>query len=292
MATMITVLALMMPVVWFRMQSPVKKRILALLAWTFAGALLALLVMAFSPAISITIQDSPPGVVKLFMDSFLFSYLFILDTVKILPSPTVVSVLIPALLVWLYKQARPSEFTQTQRRFVWIVFIASPFLMGLLIAAGFSPSVYGQGYPVERMRFLARALMTAALMLEGALIGLLLQNWQFKSNRYFGQVMGAVLFSAIAIIYPLRAVINVYGAVPEYRTRATLWDLREAYILRRINKGRTNLVIPEFPGVYGIKELDAQKDHWINKCAAAYYGVNSIRTVPVLDEDLHAILNK
>lgn len=76
-------------------------------------------------------------------------------------------------VIWLYKQAEPSPLSRIEIYFIFLGVIAIPVLMWLLIAAGFSPSVYGQNFPVERMRFLARTIMIAAFMLEGALFGVL-----------------------------------------------------------------------------------------------------------------------
>ena len=118
-----------------------------------------------------------------------------------------------------------------------------------------------------------------------------MHQYQTDDSTRNNLLIAAVLLGLTAL-YPLRAAWLTLADVPAYRQRATLWDLREAYILRRINEGETDLVIPEFPGIYGIKESDVRKDHWINKCAAKYYGVNSIRTIPMSDENLHAILKK
>jgi hypothetical protein len=171
--------------------------------------------------------------------------------------------------------------------------VAGPLFAWILIAAGFSPSVYGQGFPVERMRFMGRSIMTAGLMLEGALFGLLLQNMQFKFNRVFGRLAIGALFAVIAIVYPLRAAWSVYrDKVPEYSLRAELWDLRNAYIIRHASRGEEDIIVPGLSGVYGIKELDDNQNHWVNNCAAQYYGVNSIRAVPVPDEYMEGYLSE
>jgi hypothetical protein len=45
-------------------------------------------------------------------------------------------------------------------------------------------------------------------------------------------------------------------------------------------QGQIDLLIPQLDGVYGIKEMDVEATHWVNRCAAVYYGVNSIRAIP------------
>jgi hypothetical protein len=233
------------------------------------------------------------NIIDLLATSFYYGYLFIIDTLKTQPLPILVSVLIPLLLIWLHRQMKPSELSQGQKRVIWVIIFAIPFLAWLLIAAGFSPSVYGQGFPVERARFLARSILIAAFMLEGALFGLLSEHIQFKSNKVLGQWVVMVVFALIAIVYPLRAAVNLYKSeVPEYRERAELWDLREDYIIRHAEAGEKDIVIPGFSGVYHVKELDNNPDHWVNLCAAQYYGVDSIRAVSVPDENLLEFLNE
>ena len=289
-ATMVTALTLAILAVWFRFQAPARGQILKLLAWAFTGAFVGLLVMVFSPANLNMANELRPTLLELLANTFLFAFIFIGSTFKTLPLPAAISVLLPALLVWSYAQMRSLELSPLHKRQVWFVILAAPCLMVLLIAAGFSPSVYGQGFPVERMRFAARWTIVLCLMLEGGMFGLLL------SGRSYGyaavRIAAAGLFSIIAIVYPLRAAVNIHQDVPEYRERAELWDLRDAYIVKHAALGETDIVVPGFSGVYGIKELDDDQNHWVNICAAQYYGVHSIRTVPVPDEYLREFFSE
>lgn len=279
--TMIIALPLPMLAIWCWGKPPAKQRQLNLLLWTFAGAVLGLLAMILSPASRSVVNERTMGIVEILSTSFLYSYLFIIDSLKTLPLPAFLSALIPLLLVWLYKQVKPSELSQEKKSAIFLIIIVSPFLVWLLIAAGFSPSVYGQGFPVERMRFLARTMMIAESMLAGLLFGLLLKDLQFK-HRVLAEWTVLVIFASLAIVYPLRMLVNIYKFdVPEYRTRAELWDLRDAYIIRHASLGERDLIVPGFSGVYQIKELDSDPNHWVNRCAAQYYGVDSIRSITV-----------
>jgi len=44
--------------------------------------------------------------------------------------------------------------------------------------------------------------------------------------------------------------------------------------------------------VYGTKELDTFETHWVNRCAANYYGVNSIRAIPIPVEFIDEYFNE
>jgi hypothetical protein len=39
------------------------------------------------------------------------------------------------------------------------------------------------------------------------------------------------------------------------------------------------LIIIQFDGLEGVKELDVNANHWVNRCAAKYYKVDSIRAI-------------
>ncbi|MBM3179752.1 MAG: hypothetical protein FJZ86_05295 [Chloroflexi bacterium] len=291
--TMLAALPLLMIVVWILGKPSSKQKQLTLLAWAFAGVFLGLMAMILSPASTSMAQEKTLNIVEILGNSFLYSFLFMIDSLRTLPLPFFISALIPLMLIWLYHQVGTSTLPREKKRSILLLMIVIPFLVWLLIAAGFSPSVYGQGFPVERMRFLARTLMIAAFMVEGILFGLLLKDLQFKPNREIGRWAVLVLFASLAIVYPLRTLFNINKFnVPEYRARAELWDLREAYILRYAGFGESDLIVPGFPGVYQIKELDSDPNHWVNKCAAQYYGVNSIRSVTVPDENMLEYLNE
>jgi hypothetical protein len=275
--TMVTVLPLLMAMIWFLGKSPVKQKQLTLLAWTFAGAFLGLLAMIFSPAGANIAQARDVNFVVILSKSFLYSFLFTIDSLKIIPLPIALSVLMPLMLIWLYSQMEPFPLSRNDRYIILIEIVVVPVLMWLLIAAGFAPSVYGQNYPVERMRFLARTIMIIACMLEGVLFGLLFKDLQFKYNQILGQWMVLTLFLVVAIVYPLRAAVHIYRFdIPEFRRNAESWDVRDAQIRLAVEQGATNLVVVQLDSMGGVVEYKGNKSFWVNSCAARYYGLDSL----------------
>ena len=159
----------------------------------------------------------------------------------------------------------------------WIGIITIPILVWLLIAAGFAPSVYGQSFPIERMRFLARTIMIVAFMMEGAFFGFLLKGIKLGSNPIVGQWVVLVLFAAIAISYPIRAAFNIFNTnIPEYRAHAETWDLRDAQIRSAVERGATDLVVVQLDSMNGAVEYKGNKSFWVNACAAQYYGLHTL----------------
>jgi hypothetical protein len=275
--TLVTILPLLMAAIWLWEKAPVKQKQLALLTWVFAGAFLGLMAMIFSPAGVNVAQARSSDLVVILNNSLKFSYQFIIDALKIAPLPTFLSILMPLVLIWFYNQLEPSLPSWNERYIILLGIIAIPFLMWLLIAAGFAPSVYGQNFPVERMRFLARTIMIIACMVEGALFGFLLKDLKFSHNQVVGQWVILTLFASMAVFYPLRAAFNVLKfTVPEYRAHAERWDIRDSYIRQAVLDGATDLVVLQIDTFSGVQEYKHNKNHWVNKCAAQFYGLNSL----------------
>jgi len=47
--------------------------------------------------------------------------------------------------------------------------------------------------------------------------------------------------------------------MPVYRQRAEWWDMREAQIYQSIEQGQTDLIVQQFDGVEGVKEMTSVK---------------------------------
>ncbi|HJS19051.1 MAG TPA: DUF6056 family protein [Anaerolineales bacterium] len=279
--TLLTAIPLLMITVWLWGKPPAKRRHLALLGAVFAGAFLGLLTMLLSPASADAAQAKTLNIIQLLSDSFRYSYQFIVDSLRTQPLPLFLCMLIPFILVWLDQQLRPSELSHKQKRAIEIAMISIPILVWLLIAAGFSPSAYGQSFPVERMRFLGRAIMIAALMLEGLLLGLLMGRVKFQANLTPQRTVLAVLFVVTAIGYPVRTTVNILQSeLPEYRTRAEQWDARDAAMRAMKNDGVRDLTVP-FLSTEVIQDLGDRSGFRLNRCASVLYGVDSILALPM-----------
>jgi hypothetical protein len=120
---------------------------------------------------------------------------------------------------------------------------AAAALAYVLIAASFSPSVFGQGFPLERARIAGLVVFVAALMFEGAGLGLFLSRQAWPAGRQnLTQALSAALLTLLAL-YPVRAAWLTLQEAPEYRARAEAWDEREAFIWALKAGGETDLMI-------------------------------------------------
>jgi hypothetical protein len=282
-ALMITVLFLAICAVWWWGERRSRRSMLIVLSWSLAGALIALIVMAFAPANLLRLQTAPPNLFELFSRTLLYPLEFIEDTLRTLPAPTFMSAAVPALLFYV-KFAEPSQnLSKKPRNSLGFPILIIFLLAYLLIAATFAPSVYGQSYPVPRARFAGRVLMTGSLVINGALLGILAANAGAKLFQSIHLRRFATLALMLLMLYPLRGAWRTSTEVPVYRQRAAAWDLRESEILMRKDLGVQDLVVRFLPDER-IQDLGDHTGFRLNRCASLIYGVNSIVAVPMEEE--------
>jgi len=255
---------------------------LILVSTSLFGTLLALLVMFLAPGNLLHGKTTLIILPLTIAESIKFTFEFIRDTLRTLPIPSLVSLILSGLLFFaLYLKPDQPSLSSIQRRNIGIALVILPLLSYLLIAVTFAPSAYGQAYPVERARFIGRFLMTAAFVFEGALLGVLFA--QLKPISYHRRIFfpAAALLMLVLGLYPLRGGLALWNNVDEYRAWATAWDEREQLIHRMAESGVQDPVVEWFPNRYGVKDIDGSTEHWMNKCVADYYGFNTIRSVPM-----------
>jgi hypothetical protein len=282
-AFMITLLFVAAVAAWRWSDVRDRPAILTLLLWSVMGALTALIVMALAPANSLRMQTPPPGLAELISRIVYYPYFFIADTLRAFPVPTLVSIAVPALLFYVKYAYAYQNLSREARNRLGIVMIIVLLLAYLFIAAGFAPSAYGQSYPVPRARFIGRVLMTAALITEGVLLGILAS--QLKTNLSQPAALhGFTTFAMIVLmLYPLRTAWRIFAEVPSYQERAAAWDLREFQIQALKAQGEKDLVV-RFLSTEEMQDLGDHSGFRLNRCAAALYGVNSIVAVPMDDK--------
>jgi len=277
----ISLLALAVFSAWLWMKRATRGTALSLLLWSFAGAVLALVVMAISPANAFRLSNAPPPTISLLISrSFSYGFDFILSSFRTLPLPTLFTVLMPFLIFYNLYAAPIPALTPAQRKLASIMLAVIPILSYLLIVASFLPSVYGQSFPVERARFAGQLGLVTGLMIEAALLGSLSAQIRSRITEILNLKLISAILLAVAALYPLRAAGLALADIPVYQTRAEAWDTRETQIYKLRAEGQTDLIVFQFDGVEGVKEMDVNANHWVNRCAAKYYQVDSIRAIP------------
>jgi len=282
-ALMITLLVLAIFSVWLFGDSRSRRSNLAILFWSLAGSLLALVVLILAPANAIRLGTSSPGLLELISKTLQYPSLFIVDVFRSLPVPTLVSIILPGVLFYGQNFYPPQAYSRKTRDRVVFLVVAVIFLAYLLIASSFAPSVYGQSYPVARARFAGRVILTCALMMDGALIGILIANTRTKFFQSTNLLRFAIVVLLFLSSYPLRTVSLLSMEVPVYQQRALAWDLRDAEIRALKADGIRDVIVP-FLSAEVSQDLGDRREFRLNRCAAVIYGVDSILALPMDEE--------
>jgi hypothetical protein len=272
-ALMVTILTLAILFVWWRRDLHGRRAVLHLLSWALLGAFLALVTLAIAPANSIRLGNSAPALYALVSKTMRYPLEFIRDDLLAFPTPTLVSILLPAILFYLEysKPSRLSSDWKTSRIIFWM--ILGTALAYLLIAASFAPSVYGQNFPVARARFAGRMILTANLMMIGAVLGILVANLKIGQLVLFRPV--AMFMLMLVSFYPFWTAQRVAQDIPNYQQRAQAWDERDALIRSMADDGVQAVIIRRLPKEV-IQDLQDRPGFRLNRCASLLYGVDKI----------------
>ena len=279
-AVLIVILGLSMLAVWLWGNPALRRARISILAWTLAGALLSLAILALAPANSIRLGTPPPGLVELILKSFQYPMEFIVDVFRSRPTPALVNFLLPLVLFYAYYSRQPRSFSSVSGKQIGLLLIAAAILTYLLIAASFAPSVYGQSFPVPRARFAGQLILTCGLMVSGALIGLLIARSTVSPAVSTFLRPLAVMGLLLLTLYPLRTASRMAEDVPVYQQRAQAWDGRDADIRALQAEGVRELTVP-FLSSEIIQDLGDRSGFRLNRCASVLYGVDSIVARPV-----------
>jgi len=282
-AMMITILLLAIFAVQVWGRDPSRRRIIAILLWSLAGVSMALMVMAFSPSLSVYPTKASLGFFELVLRIIRYPFEFIIDTLRTLPLPTIVSIMVPAMLFFIMYESAAPMTSRTNRIKLGIIMLIVPLIAYLLIAASFAPSAYGSSYPAGRARFAGRWVMTIALMVEGSILGIWMTGLRTKFFEPVRLRFIASLAFILLALYPLRIAWRVSAEIPAYQHRAAAWDLRDAEIRALKAQGTQDLFVRSLPEEQ-VQDLGDHKDFRLNRCASIIYGVDSIVTVRMGEE--------
>lgn len=271
----IAILSLALIGIYYFNNAPYRKTLLMLLSSLLIGTFSALLAMFLAPANALRInpEKSAPSIIEVILRSLDFSYAFMLDAFKTLPTPYIAIVSIFIVIAYLFFTENKPE--KHNCKIAWVFFI--PILVYVLIFTTFAPSAYGQSYPVERVRFPAHLMINIGLIIISISSAYLLSN--IKVPAFTKNIAFALAF--LVLLYPFWMARVPLRDYDDRRLWSKRWDERQVMIYTAIANGETDLLVPTLDGYEGTKELDLLPTYWANKCAAKYYGVNSISTFSI-----------
>lgn len=150
----------------------------------------------------------------------------------------------------------------------------------ILMVASFLPSAYANlQYPGPRALTPGSSILLAWIALLAFWISVI--GLRLLSQATLTWVGWAALVLALAAsLYPIRSLNSLLVERNTLATWAERWDGRDREIRYAIAAGAQDLTVREFEVVHNLEDLGPNPHHWVNNCAAIYYGVESITAVP------------
>jgi len=223
----------------------------------------------------------PPNVFKLVGVSLYYSAGFVGYTIYLSPLTTALLVVCFGSLGWrLYsKKGLRLDFKTVTR-----LLIVIPLIGFFLIFVCIVPGVFGTSHILPaRARIFPQLVFVCTTIWWSYFAGMFLAR-RFASARTSKTLfVAAVVACALIVLAPLTATWRTLRLVPRARAAAAIWDQMDHEIpVAKANglKDLTVVAIDDVESRLGAHktELHLESDplNWKNKCAAQYYGVDSI----------------
>lgn len=258
-------------VLW-RRQANGTKVLIAILIGTFIGA--ALLMLNPTNAVRQSPFPPPPPVWTVALTALQYAKDFFFYTVRGTWLPLMALLSTGLLLGWL---EFPSSCFHWRKGLVILVGLVLG--TGLLLPCIMAPTIWSMSsYPDPRGllpgTYLINIFFFTVGIWIGAAIAALLQDVLRPNLRFAAGFLLMVVLSA----YSIRFIRPNYNLISTYENRAKAWDMRNAQILQARAEGQSQVVVGGIDAIATIFELQPNENHWVNRCAAAYYRLDSIIT--------------
>jgi hypothetical protein len=257
---------------------------LSMLWSALIGSLLALLMVLVSPGNDVRQALLPPpgSLLQAGFESMMNGFLFIHITLSDHIIPVLISLLLPLLMVYALS-VRAVKWPGYRSTTLIQMFFIIPAIFYLFSVCAVAPTTYFQSsYPEGRALGGLQFLLCITVAVEGVLLGLIFASLHRSSREvppiYF-QVLTALVL-VVLCLYPLYDTRKSVESIPEFQSRAALWDARDAQIRSEQNQGVSDIRVQAFDSVDKIMEIGTDPMGWVNQCAAGFYQVKSIVAAP------------
>lgn len=245
-------------------------------------AILALGLLVASPA-NETRQlhhyGPPTRLVELPRMVLVYTYFYLRVVTSENPLPFLVVFSLPFTLACL---AAPQKWISLEGRRIIMLFLIIGAVTSLLVAASLAPSLYIEGgMPASRTQIIPLFSLICATVAVGWLAGAFV-GWKtrvrFTHAAGIFNITGTIIF-CLGILFTAQTIIDTTGKVTIFKERAAIWDERDSSIWEAVSHGVEEVEVRGIDSqpVGGLHDLKADGKHWVNHCAARYYGVKSIR---------------
>lgn len=164
--------------------------------------------------------------------------------------------------------------------------LGATLVIGLgLIFASIFPSIYVMSVaPPLRHYLLTKFALLFIILAWGYLMGVgakkhRAQRFHFDRLRP-SLVFVGLLLAVVILIGPVLSSVQAYSLLPQLATYAAAWDAQDSAIRAAAAQGESNVVVNALPVDLGemaaLDVLGENPDTGFNRCAAQYYGIDSL----------------
>jgi hypothetical protein len=255
-------------------------KIARLLAAPLTGSVLIMILMSQAPANEWrqAVMPPPENILLVIPYSLRFAGDFILYTLRGQVVPYLVYVLTAGAIALL---AIPADrFTLGPRRGLAYTFGAL-FVMYALIVCSFAPSAYaGLSYPAGRALMPGCFALLVGLGAAAAFLGITKRQVLISPAGRGRLAVAAAVLLVILCLYPFRAAGVARSDITQLAVKAARWDVRNEQIRQAVAAGDLDVQVQQVDVVQSLEDIGPNSKHWINACAAVFYGARSITANP------------
>ncbi len=200
------------------------------------------------------------------------------------PAPYLVVIIISVVFFYQLRGVVPElRLSSRQARQIQILTLVATYAL-ILVAIG--PPVYATSVaPPARVYLMPHLAILTCVFICGITIGL-------SARRNTSPPAGSsrltlVLVSAMILLGPIAYGVRMLSSLPFYQNYAQQWDNNDAQIRDAAERGETSVSVPMLvDDLAAYEHLDVISEdprNFVNSCAAAYYGLETIIGVPQVE---------
>lgn len=181
------------------------------------------------------------------------------------------------------RESKPTALQHMSRGAQWLLLLLSPIIALCLIAVCFAPAMYGMSVePPPRALITPQFVLICCAAMYGYTAGSALKHaYLSRSPNNSALLNGLFIAVSLALMFaPVEAARRTFARVPKTRALAYAWDKEDQSIRAAKSRGETDLTVQILYNIGGTDSMSGDPHWFVNQCAAAYYGVNSITAKP------------
>ncbi|HEX7394298.1 MAG TPA: DUF6056 family protein [Anaerolineaceae bacterium] len=264
------------------------RRLCPILAAALAGSLIAMLIVLAAPGNQVRqgAVGQAPGLVRIITFSlhnaaFIIGKFFIQN-----PFWSLLAIGVPFLAGWVFSTPGSTQQIHWNPGELWRErwlrgFLSILLAVFILVTAACAPVVYAlDAYPDDRAIIIPLFMIVTGGMCASALLGNGLRQGGILPDPLEKPAIGRAIKAGLAAALLAAVAISLFQTVQkvsDFQSYASAWDQRSAYLQQAVKNGRGDVTVVGLNARFGVSDLNADPDNWVNRCMANYYHITSLR---------------